>query len=254
VCAVSKTDWCTFSENGDACCMRVQSDFPMKNGGYLHKAGDSMLNATQRNMLPMPESKPTINASKIMRDYDAQTTQKMRREYAVQIGVDEMAIEIMKACWVERDVWAWPMRDADGKCCGIRLRSDTAKWSVKGSKAGLFLPIWKQEPGWDAMICEGPTDTAAALMMGYYAIGRQSCMGQVDLIKATLKRLKFSKVIIMSDNDEPKTKPDGTTWKPGQEGAVKLAQGLGIPCCIVRLSVWLKLLVMRCENEKIHLH
>jgi hypothetical protein len=213
--------------------MRIQSDFSMKNGGFLHKAEDSGVSATQRNMLPMPNPECVIDASKIMMKYQSQTTYKMQSDYAERLSVDALSVECLKAQFVERDVWAWPMRGASGSCCGIRLRSDAAKWAVKGSKAGLFIPIFKDNPDWPLMICEGPTDTAAALSMGYYAIGRQSCMGQADLIKSTIKRLGRDKVIIMSDNDDPKEKPDGSTWKPGQEGARKLAIDLGMPCCIV---------------------
>src|SRR4029453_4430585 len=35
-----KPDWCTRSELG-ACCMRVQTDRPMKNGGGLHSVSKS---------------------------------------------------------------------------------------------------------------------------------------------------------------------------------------------------------------------
>jgi hypothetical protein len=36
-------------------------------------------------------------------------------------------------------------------------------------------------------------------------------------------RAKRRDVIVMSDNDEPKQRPDGSVWFPGQEGASRLA-------------------------------
>jgi len=75
------------------------------------------------------------------------------------------------------------------------------------------------------MICEGPTDCAALLDMGFDAIGRPSCMGGVEHIVEFLKGRRRD-VIIVADRDEPKHRPDGSVWFPGQEGAVRLCKAI----------------------------
>ena len=121
--------------------------------------------------------------------------------------------------------YTFPMKDAAGKIIGIRLRCDTGKFSVKGSRSGLFIPL-RMHPRRSLFICEGPTDTAALLDMGFEVIGRPSCLGGVDYIKAFVDRFNPRQVLIMADRDEPKQRPDGSEWKPGQHGAKRLAEQL----------------------------
>jgi hypothetical protein len=232
-----KTDWCTFTVDGAAACMRVASPVQMRNGGYLHKADASPEAIRQSLMAPMPVQKPTVDSSAIMRRWLSATTDADRKEYAVKLGVDVCAIEALGAAYaLQHNAWAWPMHDGDGLVCGIRLRSDDRKWAVTGSKAGLFIPNFEPAKGAEAVICEGPTDAAAALTLGYYAIGRPSCMGGIDLVRNTLSRLGIRRVIVMSDNDSAKIRPDGTRWYPGQEGARQLAKELKMPNIIIQPS------------------
>ena len=218
----------------------------MQNGGYLHKSDQSPEAIRQSLMRPMPTPKPAINAAAMMRRWTAATTESDRKEYACKLGVDICAIEALGAALcVEHGAWAWPMHDVKGEICGIRLRSDQQKWAVTGSTTGLFLPSFDPLAGQDVMICEGPTDTAAALTLGFYAIGRPSCMGGVDLVRGTLSRLGVRRVIIISDNDESKLKPDGTRWYPGQEGAKALAKDIRIPHIVIQsrtkdIRAWLR--------------
>jgi hypothetical protein len=67
------------------------------------------------------------------------------------------------------------------------------------------------------LVCEGPTDTAAALTLGFDAIGRPSCEGSVETLAAWLGRRRYDETVILADNDEP-----------GLRGALKLAAAL--PC------------------------
>jgi 5S rRNA maturation endonuclease (ribonuclease M5) len=107
------------------------------------------------------------------------------------------------------------MRDAEAVACGIRLRRlDGSKWAVRGSRQGLFIahhfPI-----GNTLVVCEGPTDTAAMLMLGFDAVGRPSCSGGMALIVDLVHRHHFEDVVIMPDSDAP-----------GQRGARYLAARL----------------------------
>ena len=91
---------------------------------------------------------------------------------------------------------------------------DGDKWAVKGSKQGLFIPTGLDDSK-ALFICEGPTDTAAMLDMGFNAIGRPSCLGGRDLIIELLSSRANKDVVIMSDQDDA-----------GEDGARRLAQSL----------------------------
>jgi phage/plasmid primase-like uncharacterized protein len=120
------------------------------------------------------------------------------------------------------------MRDGNGKVVGVRLRADDGrKWAVKGSREGLFYPE-RVPVDHVAVVCEGPTDTAAALTLGLWAVGRPSCMGGVDLLHALCARLLITHLIIIPDNDAPKRRPGGW-WQPGIDGARRMIQAVRLP-------------------------
>jgi DNA primase len=113
------------------------------------------------------------------------------------------------------------MRDGAGTVVGIRLRNVAGdKWAVTGSRAGLFVPA-TLEPQRRVYVCEGPTDTAAALTIGLYAIGRPSCMGNEADVYATIRRLRIREAVIVADADAP-----------GQRGAAKLVEGMPCVSCV----------------------
>jgi hypothetical protein len=89
-----------------------------------------------------------------------------------------------------------------GNMVGIRLRAQSGKkFSVTGSHQGLFIP----KDGWDQMLMltEGPTDCAAAIDLGYWAIGRPSCSGGANEVITFVKQRKVRRAVIVSDNDSP---------------------------------------------------
>jgi phage/plasmid primase-like uncharacterized protein len=119
------------------------------------------------------------------------------------------------------------MRDGDNKIIGIHLRCDDgSKKAITGSRNGLFIP--QVEPQKVAYVCEGASNTAALLTMGFYAIGRPSCNSGGEMLKVALKRLGVSRIVVCADNDTIKTAPDGRTFRPGQDGAKKLKKELGL--------------------------
>jgi len=225
-----KPDWCTFLEDGTACCMRVASDKQARNGGYIHKSQSDRRIVVHRSM---PPPRP-IKADSLISGWKDRTTGKMIEDYASELGVDPVAVEALGAAFApEHEAWAWPMMDGSGRVCGVRLRSDDAKWAVRGSRAGLFIPFVEPSRGVEAVICEGPTDTAAALTLGYWAMGRPSCQGQIDIIRETCRRLGLHRVVIMADYDDAKTRPTGEQWFPGRDGARVLAREIGLPAKLV---------------------
>jgi len=146
---------------------------------------------------------PTIDAAALVSRYQRNTTDAQFDTLADTLGLPCNAVRALAPGWAsEHRAWAFPMRDGQGGIVGIRLRNDAGqKWAVTGSRSGIFIPT--NTPQDVAMICEGPTDTATALAMGYFAIGRPSCSSNAtDVVNACI-RLKIRRVIIVADNDGP---------------------------------------------------
>jgi 5S rRNA maturation endonuclease (ribonuclease M5) len=151
--------------------------------------------------------------------------------------------------------FAFPMVDAQRRVIGIRLRNERGeKWAVKGSRSGLFMnlilpavPVLaeprKRLPsdtsgearestkvdrtsesletradsrgGRQLLIVEGPTDTAAAIDLGFSVIGRPACLGCEDMIVQMAKGYPGGPLFIIADSDAP-----------GQRGASRLQEKL----------------------------
>ena len=112
--------------------------------------------------------------------------------------------------------YTFPMRDENRKIIGVRRRFDDGrKLSIKDSTNALFFPDGLSDSD-KLIICEGPTDCAAALDMGFDAIGRPNCDSKIEM---TAKFVQGRMVTIVADND-----------LPGVTGAKKLARRL-IECC-----------------------
>lgn len=142
--------------------------------------------------------------------------------WADQLGVSIHSIAHMGATTFG-DMLCFPMHDGTGAMCGIRTRTPSGdKRAIAGSKAGVFLPTLHLD--FDPVICEGPTDAAAAIDLGFEPIGRPSCRGQEVHVVDTCKRFAYERVTICADADGP-----------GIEGAKILAQALTASRIGVRL-------------------
>jgi hypothetical protein len=107
------------------------------------------------------------------------------------------------------------MSDVSGGVLGIRLRAaDGRKWSVRGGREGLFLPIDVPIAG-TLLICEGASDAAALLDLHFDVVGRPSCMGGVGLLIDFVEQFQPQNIAIIADGDGP-----------GQRGARSLAAHL----------------------------
>jgi len=196
--------------------MRVASDKPCKNGGWLHPVGDLPVN---RPVQHQPDS-PTKDFVGLLAGW----TRNGLAAFAATLGVKVEALEAMGCAWAEPyRAWAWPMRNGEWAVIGIRLRNDAGrKWAVRGSKQGLFCSSYPAAQ--TGFVCEGPTDTAAAISIGLYAVGRPSCLGGTEHLKALFKWKGVRRAVILADND-----------KPGIQGAQRLASEIGLPCALLVL-------------------
>lgn len=182
-----------------------------------------------------PQPRPIIDFEPQWRKYKDATTLEQLQQYAALIGVTVESLKNLEAAWADcYQAMAFPMRDGMGKIIGLRLRnSEGRKWAATGSRSGLFIP--RQMHDFDPLlIVEGPTDCAAALTMGFDAIGRPSCNDGTLHIVEYLKRHR-REVVILSNLDKPHTTPDGRTVYPGQDGAEKLANEIVYRCKKLRI-------------------
>jgi DNA primase len=192
----------------------------MRNGGWLHIPAGSAPNPPPPRPAPRPEIR--IDAEAIWKRWRMATPLAMIYDFAPTLGLGTVALTAIGAAWApEHRAWAFPMRDASSRVVGIRLRNAAGqKWAVKGSHQGIFIP---GAPAQDAvLVCEGPTDTAAALGLGYYALGRPSCNGGAEQIACFCRAKGVRRAVVVADNDDP-----------GVQGAHRIASELGLPACVI---------------------
>lgn len=228
-----KTDWCLFGRDVSI-CMRVPSARPKQFSdgsiGYLHA----------RNGGELPKLQPK---AKVPVDFSSRKTlDKWRVDYGLKslvylaktLGVSVDSLEQLGCTKApQHSVWGFPMSDGKGYVIGIRLRHENGrKWCEPGGHNGLFIP--KHVPSKEIVICEGPTDTAAALTLGLCAIGRFNCCGGVNMIQEFIHDRGVRRATIIADVDDDR-EIGGVTVNPGIQGAIALANLLPIPTRIVTL-------------------
>jgi len=214
-----KPDWCRVFADGWVECMRVPSDKPAKSGGWMHSQGGQCPPPTARSRFQSP-TVPTINATKLHRDWLSATTPAALAAFAVELGLSVAALVATGAAWAAPyAAWAFPMADGQGNILGIRLRNEHGKFAVRGSRQGLFLA--NVTPQACLFVCEGPTDTAAAVELGLFAVGRPNCCcGGADL-RIYARRHACRHVVLVADND-----------KPGLDGARKVGAQIQLPWAV----------------------
>jgi hypothetical protein len=164
-------------------------------------------------------------------------------ELSRNLGVEASALAALGCAHQTNGTFAFPMKDLSGHVVGIRLRNmEGRKWAVEGSRAGLFY----EHPSFSGtvIITEGPTDAAAAISLGFGAVGRPSCRGLEDLLKTLICRNPGASYAICPDKDSP-----------GMEGAKIFAENANIPMRMLvppckDLREWLKQGATRAEVEE----
>ncbi len=261
-----RPDWCLYAGPADsptaAICMRRESARPMAKGGWWHRLRDdgwrpdSARRVVQVAMRPIrrkpqdltgpgpgPGSNPISTSEAAPApapDLEAMAAAAERsvsptalQGFARGLGLTVEALRRLRVGWLaSHRAWSFPMTDAAGAVLGIRLRRGGAKFSVTGGHDGLFLPEGLDINGARLVICEGPTDTAALLDLGFSAAGRPSCTGGVSLLIDLAKQRRPAEIDIFADRDAPK--PDGGA--PGLRGAETLAAALVPYVAAVRIA------------------
>ena len=222
-----KPDWCTRTADGAvACCMRIESAKPLRNGGWLHHLRDPADRRSRRRTrrVPLQERQETdADFGRLAERYEKAVDPDALARFAADLGVSPNSLFRLRIGWTGR-AWAFPHTDAKGQTVGIHLRlSDGGKPYVKGSHPGLVVPRDLGEC--DCLIvAEGETDLAALLTLGFNAIGRPGCKASMGLLHSWVKRRRVQNVVVVADNDAA-----------GRAGALALATVLAALATKVRV-------------------
>ena len=221
-----KPDWCLVTDDGSAAiCQRIQESSVKScdEAGYLHILADRPKNQhrrPQRRFTVGQDNRPDKDFTALQQQYNCQIKDEQVDSLSRQLGVSTQSLKRLCIGW-DGEAYTFGMSNDFGKIIGIRRRFPNGnKVSLKGGKTGLFIPTDLSPEGL-LLICEGPTDTAAALDLGFAAIGRPNCNSKVDM---TARFAKGREVVIIGDNDEV-----------GKTGAEKLAEKLLLHCSSVKV-------------------
>ena len=229
-------DWCLYFGPDDAptaaICPRIESAKPVGSAGWLHRLRDDDWRpaGTIRRAVPMrpqPQDAGPIDFEELAGDFRAAVNSVDLQRLAAGLGLTVESLQRLRVGWAAgHRAWSFPMTDAAGQVLGIRLRRPNgSKFAVTGGHDGLFLPgDLPGDAGGRLLVCEGPTDTAALLDLGFDVVGRPSCTGGKQLLVELVRRRQPNEVIVVADGDGP-----------GMRGAENLATALVAYAAAVRV-------------------
>lgn len=242
-CAVcGKDHWCRFGVHADgrvvSLCNRIASDRPARGegGGWLHHdtAGRP---AAFRLASAKPEARKLSSAELTImhQQFVVDLLPARRATLAEQLHVSDASLRALGIGWsVDRRAFTFPMRSANGTLVGIRLRhADGSKTCWTGSRLGIVFPNFGQKGNPHGLtdvllVAEGESDAAAAALdLGFAAIGRPGCGVCAADVLAYVGIIRPPRVVLLADADEP-----------GQRGAHALARRLaaaGHACRVLTL-------------------
>lgn len=183
-------------------------------------------------------SRPDVGLPKLAGKFQMHLTPDRLRALGHTLGVSCGSLKRLCAGWTNGEMmfiasrgeerainaWSFPRRDADGRVTGISLRPMWGrKFTWTGSGGGLHIPTGF-EPGGRGILCEGPSDTAAALDLGLNAFGRSSCASDVEEVIRFIRAHELTQLIIFSQRDDAHYRADGSAYYPAQDGAEDLAR------------------------------
>lgn len=203
--------WCIHTTDGAvAICPFVESRRRIGDAGWLHRIGGGAGRSIHHR--PPKPIAATIRFDQLTDVYEARCN-GMISALASELNVSEESLKLLRVGW-NGTAATFPMYNARGMIIGIRLRFPSAeKKSIRGGRQGCFVPTVRRDGL--TLLCEGPTDTAAALTLGFDAIGRPSSLGGDAYIPALCRDRRC---VVIADNDDA-----------GMRGARRLAKGIGAP-------------------------
>jgi len=186
VCGREK--WCLLHKTGTyAICMHEPEEiFVPRYGGWKHWLPEPV----SVTIPPPPEPK---DWQTLLRSY-TDNVRELAREWDVNL---EVLLDLGIRWDVSKGCFAIPVKLWNGDVVGVQRQwLDGTKRFMSGSKPGLFYPDNVRYTA--VAVCEGASDTAVAMHLGFPAIGRVSASqsaNQVTMFRA-------DRYYIVADNDE----------------------------------------------------
>jgi hypothetical protein len=200
-CPISKHDsWCAIGKrDGSVMCMRVESKHQCGEG-WLHPSKAPTNRKRTFAARPQPSNMETVTNWEFLADYYRKAAKpNMIATLAKSLGLIADSLRRLNVGW-DGEAWCAPMRNHKGAVVGIRRRfPDGKKLSVHGGKEGLFYDPAVAINGL-TLVVEGFTDTAAAITLGFSAIGRPSCSGGTAFV---LQMCADHPTVVIADDDAP---------------------------------------------------
>ena len=221
-----KPQWCLHGPDGISVCKRVMSNREFGEAGWIH--GGELRRPSAESVVQKyvrPERNEAIEAlyAKICQEQPGGASWQIASDHGIPA---DGAIRLGAVWHGIAGALAFPMRNASGACVGIRYRAENGrKWAAVGSWDGLFYDAMLA-PTERAWVCEGPTDTAAMLELGFYVYGRPSCRGASRILVTRCVQQEHREVVIVADSDTP-----------GQDGADAMAEQLVVAGVKVKVIV-----------------
>ncbi len=198
--------WCLISaDKSSVICARTESPKRVgnKGAGWLHIIGQQDINYAKQYARPAEKqrTKPPTNWQKLSDECELKITDLSIVSKSLLIS--EKSLRAMNIGWYDQyRAYTFPMRDGQNNIIGIRTRAmDGKKLTVAGGHNGLFVPNNLSDQGDILLVCEGPTDTAVVLDLGYDVVGRPSNSGGADFLKQFISLRNPRTVIFIPDRD-----------------------------------------------------
>jgi hypothetical protein len=225
----TKPDWCLVSDDARyAICQRVESEHKKGGAGWRHTL-DGQTFSPPKNVIKTVTKPHNAEAiQKIYCNLDFRDSALRPLADKLNVTMDSLRnLGVGKSC---STTWDFPMFNDRLEIIGLKRRNlDGKKWCATGSKLGIYVPKFFNR-FCRCIILEGESDTAAMLSKGYNAIGRPNTTAGLQYI---IELTRSQEIVILADNDEPKKRPDGTIFFPGQESAYALRKRLESRACVV---------------------
>jgi len=168
--------------------MRVESQKPARNDGWIHLLNDEILHEWKSVPVVKDPGRTDRKMDALWRPRAKRWRDQGRSEVgrlALQIGVRVSALNELRTGW-DGKAWTFPERNGEGLIVGVTRRfEDGKKLCAKGSRRGLtYSPAWPRVSG-TILIVEGASDVAAGITLGLVTIGRPSNRGGRDMLETT---------------------------------------------------------------------
>lgn len=223
-CAIcGHASWCLRERDGSgrAICARVSSSRRWGEAGWLHGVPFVFQTQQKYHVAESPDESRFRSIAATGRR-NAEADWRTFSRLAAGLGVSVASLDALGVGLSSRGGSAWPMHDHLGRMVGIRRRVDGKKQAVAGSRNGLFVPDLPERDL--VLVTEGESDCAAALSLGFFAIGRPGCQGGAEFLARWMQRRAGRDVAIVADADDA-----------GRRGAAQLADALAPVCRTTRI-------------------